>query len=226
MRALIITIIMLFYCLVKAQSNNSYVSLRGGISIPVGDYGSTNLRDGCFTLPGFTTGIEGAWYLKQHFGIGAQFGFTLNPVNVSSLGYEKVKNDEFLLDLTIRSDPYQIITAAVGGLLRWDFGKRISLHGKLLGGIMWTRTPYQLYKPKYYLVEPKYFEITSARDKNLMGVTGVGIQFSISPCISFSIDEEYQFSTMVFGYNSATGIRYDHRNIATVSTLFGLVIIL
>jgi hypothetical protein len=226
MRVLIIAVIMLCYSLIQAQNNNSYVSLRSGISIPVGDYGSTNLQDGCFTLPGFNTGIEGAWFFRQHLGIGAQIGFTLNPVDVSSLGYEKVKDDEFLLDLTIRSDPYQIITGAVGGFLQWDFGKRISLNGKLLGGIMFAKTPYQLYKPTYYLVEPKYFEITSARDNNLMGIAGVGIRFSISPCISISIEEEYQYSSMVFGYNSATGIRYDHRNIATISTLFGLVIIL
>jgi len=85
------------------QNISSYVGLRGGLSIPIGQYKAKNLQNGCFTLPGFTVGVEGAWYFKHYLGIGGQFGFNLHPVDVSSLGYEKVINDPFLSDLTKKS---------------------------------------------------------------------------------------------------------------------------
>jgi len=208
------------------QNISSYVGLRGGLSIPIGQYKAKNLQNGCFTLPGFTVGVEGAWYFKHYLGIGGQFGFNLHPVDVSSLEYEKVINDPFLSDLTIRSDPYQIITAAVGLFSRWNFWKRLSLHGKLLGGMMWAKTPYQLYKPEYFMVGPKYFEITSSKDRNLAGIIGAGIQVDVSSCIAFRAEGEFQFSKMVFGFNTASGPRYEHRTISYINTTLALIIIL
>lgn len=208
------------------QDKISYVGLRGGLSIPVGQYKAKNLQDGCFTQPGFTVGVEGAWYFKHYLGVGGQFGLNLHPVDVGSLGYEKVINDPFLTDLTIRSEPYQIITAAVGLFSRWNFWKRLSLHGKLLGGMMWAKTPYQLYKPEYFLVGPEYFEITSSKDRNFAGIIGAGIQVDISPCIALRADGDFQLSKMVFGFNIASGPRYEYRTISYITTTLALIIIL
>lgn len=216
--------IWLLFISAQSQERSSYIELRGGLSVPVGKYGSADLNDGCFTLPGFTVGAEGAWYFKPYFGVGGQFGYNLHPVDVSLLGYEKVLDDPFLNDLAIRSDPYQIITSAVGLFSRWNFWKKMSVQGKLLGGIMWAKTPYQLYKPEYYAVGPEYFEITSSKDSNFMGVAGLGLQYDLSPCIALKLDGEYQFSQMVFGFNTATGIRYDYRNIGFIVTSLGLII--
>lgn len=208
------------------QDKNSFVSLRGGVSIPVGQYSSNDLDNGCFTLPGFTTGVEGAWYFKPWLGIGGQFGLNFHPVDVSTLGYEKVNSDPFLEDVTIRSDPYQIITGTVGLFSNWKFWNIFSLHGKILGGVMWAKTPYQLYKPQYFLVGPEYFEITSSKDLNIALVTGAGIQVDVSPCIAFRIDAEYAYSKMVFGFKTATQTRYEYRNISYINTSLALIIVL
>ena len=227
MRKLIIFILFILLShAIYAQSKGSFIGIRGGLSIPVGEYASKNLENGCFAQLGFTVGAEGAWYFKHYMGIGGQFGFNLHPVDVSTLGYEKVINNPFLSDLTIRSDPYQIITTAVGIYSKWNFWKYLSLHGKLLGGIMWAKTPYQLYKPEYFLVGPEYFEITSSKDRNFMGIIGAGIQADLSPCIAIRIEGEYQYSKMVFGFNTGLGTRYDHRTISYINTTLGLILIL
>ncbi len=104
-----------------SQNKGSFIGIKGGGSIPLGEYASKSLENGCFTQLGFTVGAEGAWYFKQYIGIGGQFGFNLHPVDVSSLASEKVKEDPFLSDLIIRSDPYQIITGAIGFYSKWNF---------------------------------------------------------------------------------------------------------
>ena len=209
-----------------AQKKYSFVSLKGGLSIPVGQYADKNLETGCFTELGFTVGIEGAWYFKPWLGVGGQFGLNLHPVDVSTLGWEKVQDDPFLQDVTIRSDPYQVITGTVGLFSRWNFWKMLSLHGKILGGMMWAKTPYQLYKPEYFLTGPEYFEITSSKDRNLAGIVGAGLQVDVSPCIAFRAEGEFTYSKMVFGFSTAGGPRYDYRTISFINTTLALIIIL
>ncbi len=207
-----------------AQDHTSFFSINSGVSFPMGDYQKKNLQTGSFALAGYNVNVEGAWFFKPFLGIGGQASLNFHPVDVSALGYEKVQSDPFLLDVTIRSDPYRIITSAVGLYARWNILKYLYLQGKLLGGMMWVKTPYQLYKPEYYLVGPEYFEITSSKGRNMMGIIGVGFQVDVSPCISLKLDNEYQFSEMIFGFNTASGKRYDYRRISFVNINLGLVI--
>jgi hypothetical protein len=211
---------------VYCQDKPSFVSLKGGVSIPVKPYSGKDLETGCFTTVGFNVGVEGAWYFLPYLGIGGQFGLNLHPVDVSTLGYEKVQDDPFLQDVTIRSDPYQLITSAAGIYAQWSFWKILSLHGKLLGGMMWAKTPYQLYKPTYFLTGPEYFEITPSKDRNLAGIIGAGLQVEASPCIAFRLEGEYAYSKMVFGFRTATTTRFEYKTITYVNTTLALIILL
>lgn len=211
---------------VFAQSSGYYLGINSGFSIPIGEYNNKNLDNGCFTQTGFTVGLEGAWYFKKHLGVGAQFSYALHPVDVGSLGYEKVISDPFLKDLTIRSDPYQIISSAMGLFYKWNFKSKWSVYGKLMAGVMWAKTPYQLYKPEYFLMGPEYFEITSSRDSNIMGIIGGGIRIDLSPCIALSGGGEFQYSKMKFGFQTASTTRYDYRNIAFINASISLVFVL
>lgn len=218
----------LFVCLLlvnlRAQDNPSFIGLKGGASFPLRPYSGKNLETGCFTLPGFTTGIEGAWFFKPFLGLGGQFSYNLHPVDVGSLGYEKVQADPFLLDLTIRSDPYQVINAAVGLFTEHKVYKWFSVNGKLLGGVMWAKTPYQLYKPQYYMVGPEYYEITSSKDYNFSGTIGAGMQADVSGCLAIRLDGDLYYSKLVFGFNTANGIRYEYRTFSFINTSLMLVI--
>jgi len=227
MRYIIVGVIIIFLSnSLNAQEKSYYIGLNSGLSIPIGQYKAKNLESGCFTQTGFTVGIEGAWYFKQFLGVGGQFGFNLHPVDVGLLGYEKVRIDPFLSDLFIRSDPYQIITGTIGLFYRWNFFKQWSFHSKLLGGMMWAKTPYQLYKPEYIMVGPEYYEITSSKDNNLMGLFGAGIQVDISPCIAVRAEGELQYSKMIFGFKTSSGSRYDYRTISFINTSIVLILVL
>jgi opacity protein-like surface antigen len=145
-------------------------------------------------------------------------------VDVAVLGWEKVQNDPFLEDVTIRSESYRSMTLAVGAYGKWEVTNNFSLNGKLLGGVMWMQSPYQLYKPTYFLVEPKWYEITSARDRNAAFIAGAGVQYDVSNCIGLKVDADYNYSKMVFSFNTAQGLRNEYRDIHFVNLSFGVVI--
>lgn len=209
-----------------SQDKNSFISLQGGGSFPVGNYASTNLDDGSFTTTGINVGIEGAWFFLPYLGVGGQLGINYHPVDVSSLGWEKVQANPFLQDLTIRSESYQIATGTIGLFGKWNFWNHLSLTGKVLGGMMWGKSPYQLYKPTYYQVEPKWYEITSATDYSATLVAGAGLRYDISGCIGLKIDADYTMGQMVYGFRTATSTRYDYRDITYINLSLGLVVIL
>ena len=225
-RSLILILCLVAGQLLFSQGKQSWITLKGGASIPIGNYGGTNLDNSCFTQTGINIGFEGAWAILKNLGIGGQFGYNLHTVNVSTLGWEKVKADPFLEDLYIRSDPYRSITAMIGVYGNYNFWRNFQLSAKFLGGVMWMKSPYQLYKPQYFLVEPKWYEITSAGDYNIALAAGLGIQYNFSSCIGLKIEGEYNYSKMVFRFSTGNGIRNDYRNISFINTTLGLVILL
>lgn len=214
-----------FVCAVFSQEKQSWISIKGGASIPVGKYGGIDLGNSCFTETGVGFGVEGAWSIIEFLGIGGQLGYNLHTVNVTVLGWEKVKADPFLEDLFIRSEPYRSITAMLGVFGNYNFWKKLQVNAKGLVGVMWMKSPYQLYKPQYFLVEPKWYEITSAKDYNFAFAVGLSFQYNFSSCIGLKAEAEYNYSKMVFSFKTGNSVRNDHRNISFINTTLGLVIL-
>lgn len=207
-----------------SQEKTSFVSLKAGASIPVGKYAAKNLDYGCFTTTGISFGLEGAWFFMPWLGVGGQYNLNFHPVDVGVLGWEKVQNDPFLVDVTIRSEAYRTMTFAIGLYGRWDIVKNLSLNGKVLGGAMMAQSPYQLYKPTYFLVQPKWFEITPSRDWNAAIIAGLGFQYDVSHCVGLKIDADYSYSKMVFSFSTGGGVRYEYRDISYINLSFGVVL--
>ncbi len=220
-----VTILFLFWSLLLiSQEKTSFISLKTAASFPVGKYGAGNLDYGCFTTTGVGFAVEGAWFFLPWLGAGGQFNIAFHPVDVALLGWERVQNDPFLDDVTIRSDAYRAMTGAIGLYGRWDFWRKFSLNGKILGGMMYAQSPYQLHKPTYFLVEPRWFEITSSRDYNAAFIGGAGIQYDVSRCIGLKLDADYTFSSVVFSFSTGSGVRYEYRDISFINLAFGVVL--
>ncbi len=209
-----------------AQHTNSFISLRSGVSIPLKPYNSHDLGKGSFTTLGINVSADGAWFFTAHFGVGGQVGLNLHPIDVSALARAKVNADPFLSNLTIRSDPFRIINAALGIYTHWNIGKNFWVNAKLLGGILWAHTAYQLYKPTYFLTGPDYYEITSAKDHKFILEPGIGLEYKMSSCFSIKADVELLSRTMQFGFNTWKGIRYDRKRISFINTVIGFAILL
>jgi hypothetical protein len=142
----------------KAGDGKSYISLKGAASMPIGKYGSDNLSNGCFTTTGFSAGVEGAWFFYKNIGAGIDFNFSLHPVDAVALATETVQDDPVMEDLTVRSDPYNIKTYMVGLLYKFQLTEKISVSPRVYGGLMYGRTPFQLYDASYFMLGPKSFK--------------------------------------------------------------------
>jgi len=206
----------------NAQKKPSFIGIRGGASIPFGKYHSTSLDDGSFTQTGFNVSVDGAWFFKPKFGIGASAGINLHPVNVSALGWEIKTNDQFMEDIYIRSDPYQIITAMGGFYVNLPIYRKFSFTGKLLGGLLYGKTPYKLYKADYFFIGRLYHEITPAKDWKFSWQAGVGFRYNISPCFGLVLDADLFYDQLSFNFNTSSGTRTDTRIISFVNTTLGI----
>lgn len=225
-RLALLLLIILSFSEINAQKGPSYFALRSGVSVPFGKFSSYNLQESSFAMTGITFSADGAWFFMPYLGVGGEFGYNQQPIDVSVLGYEKMLADPFLEDVTIRSDGFQTLTTAAGIYGNWNFWKSFSLTGKLLGGWMWGKTPYQLYKPQYYLVEPKWYEITSSKDNGFVVVPGIGLEYQVSPCIGLKAESELYYQNMQFGYTNFEGNYYIDRTVSFINITLGLVVLL
>lgn len=209
----------------SAQQKPSFIAFQTGPSFPVGKFQSKKLPEGSFTQTGFSASLEGAWFFKSWLGAGGSAGVHFHPVDVRTLGYEKVVDDLFMNDVFIRSDPYRSYTLFAGLFFQFSLVQRLSLTCKALGGMMYTQSPYQLYKAEYEMLGEKWFEITSAGDFEGSFLAGAGLKYALKNCIGFSLNSEFTYNMMEFDFETSDGsIRTDKRVVSFVNLVAGIFI--
>ncbi|HLN54078.1 MAG TPA: hypothetical protein VK212_10250 [Lentimicrobium sp.] len=208
-----ILLIILSVNILSGKSQTIDLSLQAGISTPLLDFRSSDLSRGSFALTGFAGSIKLQCPVKGNWGAFVQSGIQLNPINVSVLGYEKVKADPFLDDLYIRSDPFKTIEITGGPTYKMQILQKLSLEAKLDAGLMMASTPYQLNKPSYFIVGPAFFEITPSTDYCFTYGGGISFIYAISPCYSIGVNSQYLQAHGKFKFIQGQSIRTDERNI-------------
>jgi hypothetical protein len=201
------------------------VTIRSGLSLPLEDYASKDLAKGSFTLPGFAASLETSLFVYNQWGILAQGGVGFHPVDVGSLGYEKVLDDPFLQDVYIRSEAFRIIQLSGGILRRYELSNNFSFTPKVLAGIFFSQTPYQVYRPRYFQTGPDIYVITSAKDRSFTYGLGFDISYLLNDCLKVALSSEYHRSRAAFGFISGSQQRTDWRNISFLNILIGVQLV-
>ena len=223
-RTLFLLLIMLIPAGGFSQERNSFISVRAGYSYPIGRFSSNDLDNGSFANIGINAGVEGGWYFTPHIGIGGKAAINLHPLDLQELAKAKIAADPFLSDLRIRSEEFQSIVNATGFYLKWPVLKKFQVNAKILSGIMYAKTPYQIYKPQYFIAGPEYYEITSSTDYSYLFNGGAGLEYSLLSYMSLKIEGEYHYSKLTFRYNTASGVIDDIKQVSYINLVFGLVI--
>lgn len=210
-----------------AQERDSFFALNGGMAFPMGNFKAQNLQNGSFALPGIHIGAEGAWFFKKHFGVGGEIGIGYHYPDASAEATAKVKADPFLSTLTIHAEAFQIYHAAVGLYFRWELIRHLSFTAKVLGGMLWASTPYELDKPTYFGAGPDFYEITPSKDHQYFAGPGIGFQYRFNSSVGLQLGAEYLNREMHFGFFNADGsTSVENRKINLINTFLGLVIYL
>ncbi|MCX6235046.1 MAG: hypothetical protein NT175_10060 [Bacteroidetes bacterium] len=227
MKPILITILFSFNILsVFAQEKSSFVAVRSGVSCPLGAYYSADLQEGSFTMAGFNATLEGAWFFKRWLGVGASAGLNLHPIDAGALATATMASDAFMTNLSVRSDPFRVLTFMAGPYACLDLRKNFSLTCKLLGGMIQASTPYQLYKAEYFMIGRYWYEITSSRDWEVSFMAGIGVRYDVSDCIGIMFDTDFTYNQCEFGFITYNGSITEHKKILFLNSTLGIIIIL
>lgn len=208
----------------SAQDASSFFSLKGSYSLPVGDYAAYDLDKGCFTTEGMSLGAEGAWYFYKNIGFGADFNYSMHSVDAIGIANEMIKDAILLNQLYVRSDPYKMITAMAGFYYSLSVRKNLSIEPKILGGMMFGKTPWQLYEQELYLLGDSYYKITSSKAHAFTFKAGLSFKYIVSPCIALSLFADYTQSDLSYGFYSSDILSYKDRKTAYFDFGLGLVL--
>ena len=206
-----------------AQKPLPLLHLGVGTSLPVLAYSSPSLEKGCFTTTGLATNVAVSTTIVGSWGLMAAGGFYLHPVDVSYLGYEKVQSDPFLMDVTIRSEPYRIMSFMAGPMYRKEVSNGFNLQLAALMGLFSSRTPHQIYKPQYFLVGPEFFEITSSLDRSIAWGAFASMSYAITPSYHLAVETSFLQTNAAFLFYTGGGtLRTDQRTISMVNIALAL----
>jgi len=208
-----------------AGDGKSFFALKASYSLPVGDYALYDLDKGCFTTNGLTLGAEGAWYFYKNFGVGADVGYSLHTVDAIGIANKIIEDAILLNQLYVRSDPYRMITTMAGVYYSIDIIDKLRIEPKLLAGMMFGQTPWQLYEQELYLLGDSYYKITPSKANAFAFKVGVSVKYQLSPCIALSLMTDYSQSDLSFGFYSSDELNYRKRKISYFDFGMGLVIV-
>jgi hypothetical protein len=225
MKSILIAILFSFnILLVFSQGKSSFVALRSGVSCPLGAYYSADLQEGSFAMAGFNVTLEGAWFFKRWLGVGASAGLNLHPIDAGALATATLASDASMANLSVRSDPFRVLTFMAGPFARFDLRKNFSLTGKLLGGILQASTPYQLYKAEYFMIGRYWYEITRSKDWEVSFLTVIGVRYDVSDCIGIIFDTDFTYNQCEFVFITYNGSRTEYKKIVFLNTTLGIII--
>ncbi|NPD83139.1 hypothetical protein HNS38_00090 [Lentimicrobium sp. L6] len=225
-KCLFVLLLFAYHFTSSAQETKSFFSVKGSYSIPVGDYAAYDLDKGGFTTEGISLGAEGAWYVYKNIGFGADITYSLHSVDAIGIANKKMEDAILLNQLYVRSDPYKMMTTLVGFYYSINVINRLTIEPKLLGGMMFGKSPWQLFEQELYLLGESYYKITSSKARSFAFKAGVSFKYELSSCLALSLFADYSQSDLSYGFYSSSGdLSYKDRKTAYFDFGVGLVLL-
>jgi hypothetical protein len=222
--ALFVFLIFIAQSVCAQENSRLWAGIRSGVSLPLGAYRQSPDENGGFATTGFTVMAEAAWFFSKHLGAGLSASYNLHTVDVAALGRFRMNHDPFLSNIIIRSDPYLMVTAMPGLYFRYPISQRFTAKADVHAGLLYGRTPYQLFKPDYYLLPDTWQEKTSAQDYKFSWMAGASLQYQASPCIALVVAADVCADQLQFNFVTGSGKRTDTLKMAFVNLSAGIYI--
>ena len=207
-----------FPFLVHAQKWN--ISLKPTLSIATGDFAAHKLHTGSFAETGFSGSLAIDYPIYKRWKIALEGGLALHAVDVAALGLATVQSDPFMEDVYIRSEAIRNTYLLAGANYTFDLPFKLRAEAGIKAGVMRSETPYQLYKPRYFLTGPEYYEITSAMDYSLALSAELAMLYPIQNCYEAGMSLQWLSASPAFGFNTSSGIRVDKRPVQMLNIAF------
>jgi hypothetical protein len=191
----------------SAQKYNSFVGLRYGAALPMGELASHQFGEGGYALLGKCFGLEAAWFINPKLGFGIDYstaalgfasGFYADDYKESEPSYNSVD---------LLSGPYSLKTYMAGAYYKIKLSPRFYSSFKLMGGIFQCTTPDQLYGVVESNIQ-HYFWKTGSLDRKFSFLTGASIEFRLYEYVSLLLQADFTYAQLAFQYSTGSTSGY------------------
>jgi hypothetical protein len=207
-------ILLIISCLVvtvaPAQTNSSFVGIRFGAVLPMGEMASHEFGYGGYALLGKSFGGETAWFINPKIGFGIDVSF--NSFDFASGYYaEDYKQSEpAFSSVDLLSGPYKIATYMGGAYYKVEIIPRFHSTFKVMGGFFRASTPDQFYGVTSFFVDKLYFWKTSSTDSRLTFLTGASFEYELYEHVSVLLQADFTYAQMGFKFYQGNTSYIDH----------------
>lgn len=195
---------------VLAQKFDSFVGIRIGAVLPMGELASHNYGYGGYALLGKSFGCEAAWFITPRIGFGIDA--SINSCEFASGYYAQDIYEANIKDynhVTFMSGPYKIKTIMGGAYYKVAFSPKFHSTFKLMGGLFIARSPDQMYR-----IEAKFLNLNSygwkngATDRNFSFLTGASFEYKIYDQVSLVLQADYSYTRAAFTFITSSTSGY------------------
>jgi hypothetical protein len=221
------------YTNVKAQDAKQFqFGIRSGPAIPFGQLVSQKSNTAGFASLGFSASAEGIWYFRPHLGIGFSVALTSLTFEDYAYAHYKVNSEPDMNSLYLKSDNYQARTYSAGLYYSKSISSKLSLTGKLAGGLFWAKTPDQLYSANVNVISNSYpflmtttnvaYKITPSRSIKAAFQPGVACRYQLFDQVDLSFNADYTIAVAGFRFQTATSTYVRNLTFSYVNAMLGI----
>ncbi len=182
------------------QNNRFFAGVNSGITIPMGQFAKTDFTTGGYALTGFHVTAEGGWYFTPKLAVTGSFSQQFYRYYKNAYLIDLVNSDNFISHVEMKTDMYQVRCYLLGALYRYPLTEKLSLSGKLSGGILWAQTPDQFIGADYYLVGSLYYRKTPSTSLRPAGLAGIDLNYSLFDHVVIRLSGTFSYSKADFTF--------------------------
>lgn len=190
------------------NKHNSFVGIRFGAALPMGEFASHEYGYGGYALLGTSFGGEAAWFVTPKLGFGVDV--TYNSFNFANGYYAEdyKETDPAFSKVEMLSGPYKLRTYMGGIYYKASISPKLYTTFKLMGGLFNARTPNQLYAVSTSLVGNLSFWKTSAKDSKFSFLTGASIEYKLYDKVSLLLQADFTYTQAAFTFQTGNNTSY------------------
>jgi hypothetical protein len=206
---IILIISILFAKPVSAQNNNSFVGIRFGAALPMGEFASQEYGYGGYALLGTSFGGEAAWFITPKLGFGVDVSYNSFNFAYGFYAQDFLKaNSSDYIDVHMLSGPYKLKTYMGGVYYKVAISPKFNTTFKLMGGAFMARSPDQFYGIKTFVAGNLNWWKTGAKDTKFTFLTGASIEYKLYPQVSLLIQADFTFAQAAFTFETSQTSSY------------------
>jgi len=194
----------------SAQHTNSFVGIRFGKVLPMGEFASQKFGYGGYALLGKSFGAEAAWYINPKLGFGVDISSNSIGFAAGYYAADYQKSDPSFSKVDMLSGPYQLTTYMGGAYYKVAISGKLNSTFKLMGGVMKATTPEQFYGVNTYFVGKLTFWKTSASDSRFTFLTGASLEYRLYEKVTLLLQADFTYAQLAFTYNQGSSGYVDH----------------